>query len=148
LGNSYDWVGALVKHGLIPSGPLLDFYYGRVIAAWEMLNDFTAIGRRGGDLSIWEIFEYLYIKAKAWEAAHPTGNYPKGGRLKTDCATIVFLSRRPCCTGFVMVSIGQRSFGGGDHVAHQSDVGDRTDAAGNRGDLVCDRPCAFEVDVA
>ncbi|MBC5800854.1 MAG: hypothetical protein GIX03_12715 [Candidatus Eremiobacteraeota bacterium] len=77
LANSYDWVGNLVKHGLIPSGPLLDIYSGRVIAAWEMLNDFTAIIRRGGDLSIWENFEYLYVEAKAWERAYPAGNYPK-----------------------------------------------------------------------
>src|SRR5579872_2877550 len=34
LANSYDWVGSLVKHRLIPEESLLDVYSFRVIQAW------------------------------------------------------------------------------------------------------------------
>ncbi len=36
LGNSYDWVGSLVKNRLIPVRAFLDVYSFRVAQAWEL----------------------------------------------------------------------------------------------------------------
>jgi hypothetical protein len=77
LGNSYDWVGSLVKHNLIPEESLLDVYSGRVIAAWEIIEEVVAIVRQRGP-GVWENFEFLVVRAREWTAKHPNGAYPKG----------------------------------------------------------------------
>jgi hypothetical protein len=82
LANSYDWVGSLVKHGLIPAEALLDVYMTRVIGAWEIIEGLVPLARTRSPV-IWENFEYLVVKAREWEAQHPDGAYPKGTpRLK------------------------------------------------------------------
>ncbi|MGZ3497292.1 MAG: DUF4760 domain-containing protein [Vulcanimicrobiaceae bacterium] len=77
LGNSYDWVGSLVKNRLIPEDAFLDVYSYRVIRAWELLEDITAIVRRGAGEATWENFEYLYVRSREWDRRYPNGNYPK-----------------------------------------------------------------------
>ncbi|HZZ63873.1 MAG TPA: hypothetical protein VFE17_00115 [Candidatus Baltobacteraceae bacterium] len=76
--NSYEWVGSLVKHGLIPEEPFMDVYSARILRAWSVLEPVFAIARRGGDPSMWENFEYLVIRSRAWERQYPNGAYPKG----------------------------------------------------------------------
>lgn len=77
LANSYDWVGSLVKNKLIPEDAFLDTYSFRVVRAWEMLADVTAIVRRGpAGNATWENFEYLYVRSKEWDDRYPNGNYP------------------------------------------------------------------------
>ncbi len=77
MANSYEWVGSLVKHGLIPEEPFLDVYSARILHAWAVLEPIFAIRRRNGDPSMWENFEYLVARSRAWEVEFPQGSYPK-----------------------------------------------------------------------
>jgi hypothetical protein len=76
LGNSYDWVGSLVKNRLIPVDAFLDVYSFRVIQAWELMEPITVLARYETSASIWENFEYLYVASLDWAAKHDKGNYP------------------------------------------------------------------------
>lgn len=85
LANSYDWVGSLVKHKLIPEEALLDVYSWRVIQAWDIVEGIVPLVRTRGGLAVWENFEYLVIRARQWTAAHPQGAFASGvERLKID----------------------------------------------------------------
>jgi hypothetical protein len=85
LANSYDWVGSLVKHNLIPEESLLDVYSTRVIGAWEIVESIVPLVRRRGGPLVWENFEYLVVQARKFNAQHPDGAYPKGApRLQID----------------------------------------------------------------
>lgn len=78
LANSYDWVGSLVKNRLIPVDAFLDVYAFRVMQAWKVIEPVAALVRPHAGDSIWENFEYLYVKAEDWDkskGAH--GSYPK-----------------------------------------------------------------------
>ena len=77
IGNSYDWVGSLVKNGLIPEDAFLDVYCFRVVQAWELLIPMIVILRDLQDDSLWENFEYLYVRAQDWIARHQRGSFPK-----------------------------------------------------------------------
>lgn len=77
LGNSYDWVGSLVKHKLIPAAAVLDVYSLRIARAWELMEDVVAISRRQDGPGVWENFEYLAVLAKQWASQHAQGAYPK-----------------------------------------------------------------------
>lgn len=77
LGNSYDWVGSLVKNRLIPVDAFLDVYSFRVIQAWELMIPIVVLARYPDSSGIWENFEYLYVQAQAWWTMHGGGNYPK-----------------------------------------------------------------------
>ncbi|HEV2038155.1 MAG TPA: hypothetical protein VGQ96_06055, partial [Candidatus Eremiobacteraceae bacterium] len=59
LGNSYDWVGSLVKHGLIPAEAVLDVYSWRILRAWELMEDVVAISRREDGPGIWKTSSIL-----------------------------------------------------------------------------------------
>jgi hypothetical protein len=80
LANSYDWVGSLVKHKLIPEESLLDVYSGRVIQAWAIVEGVLPLVRRRSGPSVWENFEFLVVRAHEWNARNPNGAYPKGVR--------------------------------------------------------------------
>jgi uncharacterized protein DUF4760 len=77
LGNSYEWVGSLIRQGLIDENAFMDVYSARVLAAWWLLEEVTALRRRGGDPTLWENFEYLFVRAQLWEQRHASGTYPK-----------------------------------------------------------------------
>lgn len=78
LGNSYDWVGSLVKNKLIPIDAFLDVYSYRVIQAWKVIEPILSLVRPQAGDSMWENFEYLYVKAEDWEKAYGAhGTYPK-----------------------------------------------------------------------
>jgi hypothetical protein len=55
--NSYEWVGSLVKHRLIPEEPFMDVYSARILKAWTVVEPVFAVARRGGDPSLWENFD-------------------------------------------------------------------------------------------
>jgi hypothetical protein len=76
--NSYEWVGSLVKHRLIPEEPFMDVYSARILKAWTVVEPVFAVARRGGDPSLWENFEYLIVRSREWEKTFPNGAYPKG----------------------------------------------------------------------
>ncbi len=76
LGNSYDWVGSLVKNRLIPVDAFLDVYSFRISQAWELMEPVTVLARHNAGEAIWENFEYLYVAAQRWNKKHHNGNYP------------------------------------------------------------------------
>ena len=78
MANSYEWVGSLIKHRLIPEEPFMDVYSSRLLTAWHIVEPVIAIRRRHGDPSLWENFEYLVVRARDWERQFPQGAYPKG----------------------------------------------------------------------
>jgi hypothetical protein len=85
LANSYDWVGSLVKHNLIPEESLLDVYSGRAIQAWEIIEPLVPLVRKRAGAAVWENFEYLVVKAREWNERNSQGAYPRGvPRLKID----------------------------------------------------------------
>jgi len=77
LANSYEWVRILVKNRLIDEAAFMDLQFGRVQLAWDLLKDIIAITRQRSN-AVWENFEFLAVRADAWEAAYPNGNYPPG----------------------------------------------------------------------
>jgi hypothetical protein len=77
LGNSYDWVGSMVKNGLIPVDPFLDVYSFRIVQAWELMKPIIVLARYDVGDGIWENFEYLYVRGLEWARRYPRGNYPK-----------------------------------------------------------------------
>ena len=78
LANSYDWVGSLVKHNLIPEESLLDVYAGRVMQAWSIIEGVIPLVRRRGGPAVWENFEYLVVQARKYNTKYPEGPYPRG----------------------------------------------------------------------
>jgi len=85
LANSYDWVGSLVKHQLIPEESMLDVYAGRVIHAWNIVEGIVPLVRSRAGPGVWENFEYLVVRAQEWSQQHANGAYPRGvPRLKVD----------------------------------------------------------------
>jgi len=77
LGNSYDWVGSLVKNRLIPIDAFLDVYSFRVRQAWKLMEPLVVLVRRHAYAAVWENFEFLYVRASEWIEKHPEGNYPR-----------------------------------------------------------------------
>lgn len=77
LGNSYDWVGSLVKNRLIPVDPFLDVYAFRVLQAWELMTPITVLARHNVGDAVWENFEYLAVVAKVWIENPRRVSYPK-----------------------------------------------------------------------
>jgi hypothetical protein len=77
LGNSYDWVGSLVKNRLIPEDAFMDVYSFRIIQAWELMEPVTVLARHNVSAAVWENFEYLYIRGVDWSRRHPKGAFPK-----------------------------------------------------------------------
>jgi hypothetical protein len=87
LANSYDWVGSLVKHNLIPEEALLDVYSFRVTQAWEIVEPLVPLIRSRAGNAVWENFEYLVVRARAWGLQNADGAYPKGTpRLQIDAS--------------------------------------------------------------
>ena len=83
LGNSYDWVGSLVKNRLVPEDAFLDVYAFRVVQAWELMEPITVLARYDVGNAIWENFEYLYVRALDFAEQHKNGNYPNHVRRAT-----------------------------------------------------------------
>ena len=77
LGNSYEWVGSLVRNGLIPERAFMDIYSGRVADAWNLMEPATAVSRLRSS-GIWTNFEYLAVRADVYLRKFPEGIYPRG----------------------------------------------------------------------
>jgi hypothetical protein len=77
LGNSYDWVGSLVKNRLIPEEAFMDVYAFRIVEAWKLMEPITVIARHNVSDAVWENFEYLYIRGLDWTTRHTKGTFPK-----------------------------------------------------------------------
>ena len=88
LCDLWEQIGTMLKYGFVKEAPFLDLAGAQVSANWEVLAPAIGILRRHNpgveNLAAWENFEYLAVRAHAWERAHPRGNYPTGmERLST-----------------------------------------------------------------
>ncbi|MGA9853434.1 MAG: hypothetical protein WBR15_10965 [Gammaproteobacteria bacterium] len=77
LVNMFEMNGCLVKQGLIPGMPYLDVYALNVMQSWEAVEEVIAILRRRFGPAVYENFEYLYMRAKAFGTKYPNGTYPR-----------------------------------------------------------------------
>ena len=77
VGNYYEDVGALIVAGLLDTDLTCKIYSSDISLAWDQLQLFTAIRRRGEGSIIWENFEYAAMLSKKWLEAHPEGAYPR-----------------------------------------------------------------------
>lgn len=77
VGNRNERIGSLLKYRLIPEEPFLDVYANVVIQSWEMMLPITSVVRSRSP-GVWENFEYMYVRAKAFNERYEHGNYPKG----------------------------------------------------------------------
>jgi hypothetical protein len=76
VGNYYEYLGILVKTGLIDRELAFEMWAFNVLGEWKRLEDVTAIYRDKQDSAVWANFEYLAVLAEDWLAAHPQGTYP------------------------------------------------------------------------
>lgn len=70
----YERLGSIVKNGLIPE----DLYFDNSTPEqyWNLLSQVIAIRRRTRGPVVYDNFEYLVARSRAWDARHPNGNYP------------------------------------------------------------------------
>ena len=65
-----EMIGTYVKHGLLDSEIIFDYWYGVIIAVWSRLESLgvVAVHRRAAGALMWENCEALYHQARAWAA--------------------------------------------------------------------------------
>jgi hypothetical protein len=78
VGNFFESMGSFVKHDIIDEEIACDLWSGIVVLAWDALVPVLAMNRRRAGSALWENFEYFAGRAKAWNARHAGGTYPKG----------------------------------------------------------------------
>ena len=79
VGSYYEEMGLLAKAGLVDRDLVCDMHGEPLIALWNALLEFTAIGRERNP-ELLENFEYLVVLAQDWHAKHPAGSYPPNVR--------------------------------------------------------------------
>lgn len=84
-----DWceqLGSYIKYGMISDQQYLDIGAWYVESMWDQLREVVAIRRAAtSSNAMYENFEFLAARAKAFSAAHRGGNYPRHiGRLMPD----------------------------------------------------------------
>ena len=72
----FEQIGNYMKRGLIDEDAYLDTACDFVDAMWRKLEPAIAIMRRTRDNSLYDNFEYLVVRSRAWLARHPNGAYP------------------------------------------------------------------------
>ena len=88
LCDMYNHVGSFVRSGLIDEHTYLQTDWFNVTLYWGLLAEVIEIARSNRPY-IFENFEWLAVRAKAWVAEHPQGDYPsREPRLLLDRAAI------------------------------------------------------------
>ncbi len=77
LCDIYQHIGSFVRSGLIDEDLYLQTDWYNVDLYWSLLHDTIALIRKDRPF-VFENFEYLAARAKAWADAHPHGDYPAG----------------------------------------------------------------------
>ncbi|HEX5274201.1 MAG TPA: hypothetical protein VFW34_02920 [Candidatus Rubrimentiphilum sp.] len=70
----YERLGSIVKNGLIPEE--LYFDNSTPEQSWRLLSQVIAIRRRVRGPVVYDNFEYLVARSRAYDRRHPNGNYP------------------------------------------------------------------------
>jgi len=76
LCDMYNHIGSFVRSGLIDERTYLQTDWYNVNLYWGLLAEVIAIVRRNRP-HLFENFEYLAARAKAWIERHPGGDYPR-----------------------------------------------------------------------
>lgn len=76
LCDMYNHIGSFVRSGLIDERTYMQTDWYNVNLYWGLLADVIAISRINRP-HIFENFEYLAARAKAWVDEHPEGDYPR-----------------------------------------------------------------------
>ena len=76
LCDMYNHIGSFVRSGLIDERTYLQTDWFNVNLYWGLLADAIAICRTNRP-HVFENFEYLAARAKAWIKEHPDGDYPR-----------------------------------------------------------------------
>jgi hypothetical protein len=76
LCDMYNHIGSFVRSGLIDERTYLRTDWYNVDLYWRLLADVIAISRTNRPY-VFENFEYLAARAKAWIKEHPDGDYPR-----------------------------------------------------------------------
>jgi len=77
LCDMYNHIGSFVRSGLIDERTYLQTDWYNVTLYWGLLAEVIAIARTNRPY-LFENFEYLAARAKAWVENHPQGDYPRG----------------------------------------------------------------------
>ena len=77
IGNAYEQVGILIKHGVVGGDLFLDRYSGTLVRMWNLLEPFIAFMRDAAGSELFENFELLVVYAQKWEREH-ANSYPSG----------------------------------------------------------------------
>jgi Domain of unknown function (DUF4760) len=84
VGNFYEELGILVKHGAIDRDLVLDRWSANVRGAWRRMAPYVAWLRKAENSeAVWENFEYLTVLAEDWFVEHSSGAYPQDVRRLT-----------------------------------------------------------------
>ncbi len=70
----YERLGSAIKYGLLSEE--LYFDNSSPERYWMLLEQVVAIQRRVRGPVLYENFEYLVARSRAWDRRHPSGNYP------------------------------------------------------------------------
>jgi hypothetical protein len=76
LADYWEQIGAMAKYGFVIEGPWLDLACYSILESWKHLSPSIGLYREHVGPSMYENFEYLAAKAKAWIESHPDGNFP------------------------------------------------------------------------
>jgi hypothetical protein len=79
LCDMYNHIGSFVRSGLIDERTYLQTDWYNVTLYWGLLEEAIAISRTTRP-HIFENFEYLASRARAWVEQHPHGDYPGAER--------------------------------------------------------------------
>jgi len=80
IGNSYEELGILMKHGVVDETMFLDRYSRNIRGTWRLLAPFIGFMRKVAvDPAIYENFELLVVRAEDFDRSHPSV-YPAGVR--------------------------------------------------------------------
>jgi len=75
--NWLDNVGVTVKYELASEDAFMDLYGRLVTYYWDLTSPAIALMRKKRGRTQYHNFEYLAVRARAWNAKHPEGIFPR-----------------------------------------------------------------------
>lgn len=78
IADWYEQLGSYLKHGLLDETIFMDASCGPANGAWRACWPVIAILREDAGDSVYENFEYLAVRARAFIDRHPDGMWPHG----------------------------------------------------------------------
>lgn len=85
VGNSFEELGILMKHGIVDETMFLDRYSRIIRGSWRLLAPFIAFMRKvANDQAIYENFELLVVRAEDFDRTHPSAYPASARRLEID----------------------------------------------------------------